>query len=255
MSPQEHITVCTSEEAGEVAELAFELGRTALKLSKDLHKALRFGFTDTDPESGKTKIEMLVGELIDLKACVELLQESGVPLFGLDNRDKIEAKKKKVMKYLKIAENLGTVEKPKPKPLTQAERDRVFQLLYNKLNPKQQQDYGQQLYENVVKKITEKYIPEGSSPFLTQYLIDEMKLFKTELIKNRVTSHSYYTLKNKPFMDMIDVQIIADNNSISIQPNSALEILMHGVGPVSFFRPKSNADLESLWELYKDQCE
>ncbi len=110
MSPQEHITVCTSEEAGEVAELAFELGHTALKLSKDLHKALRFGFTDIDPESGKTKIEMLRAELIDLKACVELLQEAGIPLFDLDDRTAIEAKKAKVMKYLKVAEELGTVQ-------------------------------------------------------------------------------------------------------------------------------------------------
>lgn len=109
MSPQEHITVCTSEEAGEVAELAFELGRTALKLSKDLHKALRFGFTDINPESGKTKIEMLRAELIDLKACVELLQEAGIPLFGLDDRDKIETKKRKVMHFLNIAKDLGTV--------------------------------------------------------------------------------------------------------------------------------------------------
>ena len=110
MSPQEHITVCTSEEAGEIAELAFELGKYALKLSKDFHKPLRFGFTDVDPESGKTKIEMLKAELIDLKACIELLQEAGIPLFDLDDRTAIEAKKAKVMKYLKVAEELGTVQ-------------------------------------------------------------------------------------------------------------------------------------------------
>lgn len=110
MSPQEHITVCTAEEAGEIAELAFELGKAALKLSKDFHKALRFGFGDTDPSRDKTKIELLVDEIIDLKACIELLQESGVPLFGLDDRDKIEAKKRKVMHFLNVAKQLGTVE-------------------------------------------------------------------------------------------------------------------------------------------------
>lgn len=110
MTPINHLTVCTSEEAGEVAELAFELGKVSLKLSKDLHKALRFGFTDVDPATGLTKIEMLVNELIDLKACVELLQEAGIPLFDLDDRTAIEAKKAKVMKYLKVAEELGTVQ-------------------------------------------------------------------------------------------------------------------------------------------------
>ena len=67
MTPINHLTVCTSEEAGEVAELAFELGKVSLKLSKDLHKALRFGFTDVDPESGKTKIEMLRLNLLILR--------------------------------------------------------------------------------------------------------------------------------------------------------------------------------------------
>lgn len=47
--------------------------------------------------------------MCDLKACVELLQEAGVPLFGIDNRDKIEAKKKKVLKYMEVAKELGTV--------------------------------------------------------------------------------------------------------------------------------------------------
>ncbi len=210
MSPEEHITICTSEEAGEIAELAFELGHIALKLSKDLHKALRFGFADTNPSRDKTKLELLAEEINDLHGYIKLLQESGIEFPGLFSREAIDAKKAKVKHFMKIAETLGTVEKPKPKPLTQAKRDHIFQLLYDKLNPKQQQDYGQQLYEHIVKKLTEKYIPKGSYPFLTERLIEEINLFKTELIKDTVTSHHYYVLKNMSFMDMIDVQIIAD---------------------------------------------
>ena len=109
MDAQEHIVVCTSEEAGEIAEIAFELGRVALKLSKDLHKTLRFGFNDTDPSRGKTKIELLVDEINDLHGCIELLQETGVEFPGLFNREAIESKKTKVKHHMSIAKELGTV--------------------------------------------------------------------------------------------------------------------------------------------------
>lgn len=251
MNPKEHISVCAAEEAGEVAELAFELGQTALRVSKHIHKALRFGYTDINPTPYKTNLELLKNELNDLTGCIELLQEHGIVLEGLGDRLAIDAKKAKVLRFMNIAREIGTVVNTKPKPLTPSERERVYTLLNDLLNPIQQIEYGQQLYNYVVKKLTEKYVPEGNLPFITERLNEEMNVFKTELINNLVKSHRYYTLKNKDFMDMIDVQIIPETNSINIQPNSVLEVLMHGAAPVTFFNPASNADIEELWEMHK----
>lgn len=109
MNKIEHLTVCASEEAGEIAEIAFELGQVALKLSKDFHKALRFGYNDIDPARNKTKIELLAAEFNDLIGCMELLEESGIKFPGLFDRSAIDAKKAKVTHFLGVAKELGTV--------------------------------------------------------------------------------------------------------------------------------------------------
>lgn len=263
MTPINHLTVCTSEEAGEVAELAFELGKVSLKLSKDLHKALRFGFTDVDPATGLTKIEMLVNELIDLKACVELLQEAGVPLFGIDNRDKIEAKKKKVLKYMEIAEQLGTVSetvipisKPKTKEyehLTLAEKDRAIECLKTIYNPIRQKEFAQQLFNYAVDKIKTQAMPGGVAVSMTERFFVDITIFKNQLVKSLISGHKYDTLKNKDFLAMVDIQIIPESDKITLQPNSVLEILMHGVAPVDFFIGFTDEEINELWAKHKHE--
>lgn len=263
MTPINHLTVCTSEEAGEVAELAFELGKVSLKLSKDLHKALRFGFTDVDPATGLTKIEMLVNELIDLKACVELLQEAGVPLFGIDNRDKIEAKKRKVLKYMEVAKELGTVTQaviPITEPKknffeypTLAEKDRAIECLTTIYNPINQKEFARQLFDFAVDKIHTQFTSNGVMPLQTDRLYHEILLFKEQLIRPLITGSKYYNMSNKSFMDMIDVQVISEVNKITIQPNSVLEVLMHGVAQVNFFIGFTDEEINELWAKHKHE--
>ena len=89
MNTIEYLEVCAEEEAGEVAV-------AALGVAKAISKALRFGLTDINPERLQTATEVLVAELNDLEAVVEMLQEAGVKLPGLHDREAIEAKKKKV---------------------------------------------------------------------------------------------------------------------------------------------------------------
>lgn len=263
MTPINHLTVCTSEEAGEVAELAFELGKVSLKLSKDLHKALRFGFTDVDPATGLTKIEMLVNELIDLKACVELLQEAGVPIFGIDNRDKIEAKKRKVLKYMEVAKELGTVTQaviPIAEPKTNffeyptaAEKDRAIECLTTIYNPIRQKEFGQQLFDYVVDKLTVQAMPCGTATYMTDRSVIELNILKDQLVKSLITGHKYDTIQNKSFLSMIDIQLMAESNKITIQPNSPLEVLMHGMAPVNFFIGFDDEEINYLWGKHKHE--
>ena len=100
MNTAEHIMVCGAEEAGEVAV-------AALAVAKALHKGLRFGLDDVHPGHGATAIEVLVAELNDLTATVEMLQDEGIVLPGLHDRDAIEAKKKRVRTWMDHAEHRG----------------------------------------------------------------------------------------------------------------------------------------------------
>lgn len=284
MEPIEHLTVCTSEEAGEVAELAFELGKISLKLSKDLHKALRFGFTDIDPATGLTKIEMLVNELIDLNACIELLQEAGVPLFGIDNRDKIEAKKKKVMHFLNIGKDLGTVteevtvtskvneaikinlpftskvvreitvaNQKQFVPMTLDERNFAIKCLTNIYNPLRQQEFAKQIFEHVVEKLNTETKGSLAPSLITEQFFIKLVNFKNELLKCLLTGHKYNTSRNQEFMKLIDIQLSIKQNGIIIQPNVPLEILMNGVAPVNFFIGYSYIELNELWDKHKHE--
>ncbi len=102
MNTIEHTMVCGAEEAGEVAT-------AALAVAKALHKGLRFGQDDINPEREATAVEVLAAELNDLAAVVEMLQEAGVPLPGLHSRDAIEAKKRKVRDWMRHAERRGVL--------------------------------------------------------------------------------------------------------------------------------------------------
>lgn len=102
MNTTEHTMVCGAEEAGEVAT-------AALAVAKALHKGLRFGQNDINPEREATSVEVLAAELNDLTAVVEMLQEAGVPLPGLHSRDAIEAKKRKVRDWMQYAKQRGAL--------------------------------------------------------------------------------------------------------------------------------------------------
>ncbi len=110
MNVDENTQVCLAEEAGEVAYAAFELGFTALAVSKTMHKSLRFGVDDHNPQKGKSNANDLAAELNDLQALVEMIQEAGVVLPNLGDRDSIDAKKEKVKRYLELSKELGRVQ-------------------------------------------------------------------------------------------------------------------------------------------------
>lgn len=102
MNSTEHTMVCGAEEAGEIAT-------AALAVAKALHKGLRFGQDDINPERDASAVEVLAAELNDLAAVVEMLQEAGVPLPGLHDRAAIEAKKRKVRNWMGYAESRGSL--------------------------------------------------------------------------------------------------------------------------------------------------
>lgn len=54
-------------------------------------------------------MDVLVAELNDLAAVVELLQAAGVDLPGLHDRGAIEAKKDKVRKFMGYAKERGAI--------------------------------------------------------------------------------------------------------------------------------------------------
>jgi len=107
MNATEHLMVCGGEEANEVAT-------AALSVAKALSKVLRFGVNDLNPERGVTAVQHLVAELNDLQGVVELLQEAGVELLGLHDRGAIDAKKRKVRKYMGISQDNGMLDGAMP---------------------------------------------------------------------------------------------------------------------------------------------
>lgn len=98
----EHLLVCGMEEAGEITT-------ASLAVAKAFSKVLRFGPGDINPMRRKTAVGVLVAELNDQEAVIELLQEAGLLLPGLHDREAIERKKDKVRHFIKHAEQNGTV--------------------------------------------------------------------------------------------------------------------------------------------------
>ena len=96
MDKLEHLLVCLNEEGTEIAQ------------STD--KALRFGLDDRYPKTKDTTCRQdIEREINDLLGVIELLQEEGVPFPRLFNREDIEAKKAKVLKYMSYARARGTL--------------------------------------------------------------------------------------------------------------------------------------------------
>lgn len=93
MNTIEHLLMCVNEECGEIIQ--------------DSSKILRFGFTDINPKTLTDNRTNFIKEINDLISVLELLQEEGVQLHGLFNREDIEAKKKKLRHYMNLSKELG----------------------------------------------------------------------------------------------------------------------------------------------------
>jgi hypothetical protein len=100
MTQNEHILLLLSEECDEVSQRVI--------------KALRFGLDEVQPEQPLNNTERIVYELNDLMAVIELLQEINALPLNLFNRETIQAKKKKVVKYLDYAISQGTIQQKSP---------------------------------------------------------------------------------------------------------------------------------------------
>jgi NTP pyrophosphatase (non-canonical NTP hydrolase) len=96
MKRKENILICLTEECAEIIQIA--------------DKALRFGLDNVRPRRETTNRQELVKELNDLLGVVELAQEEGIELPGLYDRQAIEAKKEKVLKYIEVSKELGMID-------------------------------------------------------------------------------------------------------------------------------------------------
>ena len=94
MNKQEYLLTCLAEEAAEIIQ--------------SVGKAQRFGLDDTYyDESPKEAIKR---EFNDLVGVLEMLHKAGVDFKKLHDRSLIEAKKKKVEKFMEYSEKKGTLE-------------------------------------------------------------------------------------------------------------------------------------------------
>ena len=97
MNKTEHLLTCLMEECAEIQKAAA--------------KALRFGLDDHAPDEPEvTNGENIAFECIDLFAVIEMLEEMGV-IPQLPKSELVMQKKDKVLKYMKYAEERGTIEK------------------------------------------------------------------------------------------------------------------------------------------------
>lgn len=98
MNTSEHLLTCLSEECVEV--------------SKDIHKALRFGLDDRNvlnPE-GPTNRERIIDELNDLFAVVEMLMQEGILPHDWCVGSKGAEKRYKVRKFMTYAQSVGALQ-------------------------------------------------------------------------------------------------------------------------------------------------
>lgn len=94
---QKYLLTCLMEECGEVIQIA--------------SKMIRFGLDDFHPKTGNIQnYQLLTNELNDIRGVIELLKENHVPLPLLDDKAAINAKRVKVMKYLKYTMGVATEE-------------------------------------------------------------------------------------------------------------------------------------------------
>jgi hypothetical protein len=94
MNSKEHLFECLSEECAEVIQAICKTNRFAI---------------DGHYPDGRSNVDVVVYELNDVFAVVELLIESGVDLTQVLNREQIEAKKIKVKEMMKLAVERGSL--------------------------------------------------------------------------------------------------------------------------------------------------
>ena len=95
MNRTEHLLTCLAEECAEVQQA--------------VAKALRFGLDDGYPGTTRTNADDIAKELNDVLAVAALLQEEGVNLFGMFNKQHTIEKQAKVQHYMEYAEQRGTL--------------------------------------------------------------------------------------------------------------------------------------------------
>ena len=96
MNETEYLLTCLAEESAEVVQAAT--------------KALRFGADGICPD-GQTNIARIIAELNDVLAVIDLLEYREVIKRGsIGDYDQIDEKKKKVLHYMKIARDNGTLQ-------------------------------------------------------------------------------------------------------------------------------------------------
>jgi len=89
----EHVLECLNEECAEVIQAACKVNRFAVK--------------GAYPD-GRGNVEVLSIELDDVLGVVELLQELGLPI-TIGDRDRIEAKKRKLRQMMEVATERGSL--------------------------------------------------------------------------------------------------------------------------------------------------
>lgn len=117
MKTSDHLLVVSGEEAVELAEASValqEITTHALRFSQHTAKSLRFGPHEINPVLQKTPVESLVCEMNDLIAAVEMLQEAGIELPGLGDREYIEQKKQRIKKMMAVSATRCLLEPPSP---------------------------------------------------------------------------------------------------------------------------------------------
>lgn len=108
MNTDEHLVTCAGEEA---VEIATELLKIVLALSKVTAKSLRFGNEDRnviDP-TGPTNAERLVAELNDMLAVADMLAERGIIPRNWQDATAQARKKGRVLHFLNYAEGTGAL--------------------------------------------------------------------------------------------------------------------------------------------------
>lgn len=98
MNKEQMLLTLLSEECAEVSQLA--------------SKSIRFGLDSCDPTTGKSNIDALHQELIDIISVVQYLNYEYNFNFDFDNIDwkAVSEKKERIDKYMTYSVNLGRVE-------------------------------------------------------------------------------------------------------------------------------------------------
>lgn len=90
-----------------------KLQEEAIEVSHAISKAKTFGLHDVNPNTNTTNAEHIVQEFAEMQAVLEMCYELGIPLPTITDeslRDRKEAKKIKVLQYMKVSRDRGTLQ-------------------------------------------------------------------------------------------------------------------------------------------------